>query len=230
MQIHRWWSGRIGWLRGRWAWATRNRLFWCNVLMIGILLVTLMRPGPSDLRLRILGTILQIVGIVTVWYDLTATAQRFKKDGMVGRTLLWLKEVFRGRNVVLEVHAAEMVITGFDARATVRRKMDAALPVDKRLEAVEYNITQVDKDLDDAFNKISKSTAETKGQLADETAARELAIGEVKRDIEGATVGHYPLLVFGVVWLATGVFVATLSEELWLTLAGRWGELWARAF
>lgn len=44
--------------------------------------------------------LLQLIGVFTVWFDLTSTARKFGKGGFVRRTLPWLQAFF-GRDVVL---------------------------------------------------------------------------------------------------------------------------------
>ena len=68
------------WFFRKWSWANENRLFWANfVLLVVVAAILFILPAPdaSDFRVRALGMVLQSIGVLTVWLDLTATARNF---------------------------------------------------------------------------------------------------------------------------------------------------------
>lgn len=72
----------MNWIKRKWSWAKQNPLFWCNfVFTAAIVAVVWAWPAPeaSDFRVKLLGMVLQLVGILTVWHDLTAAARHFGK-------------------------------------------------------------------------------------------------------------------------------------------------------
>jgi len=118
-------------LRAKWAWAREKPLFWANVVLIGVTaFIAILWPGPrvdgipSDLRLRLWGIALQVVGVVTVWRDLTGTAGHFGKAGFLAATLQWLKRGFGGRNVTVSLRGSMVTATGMSATIKVRRRID----------------------------------------------------------------------------------------------------------
>ena len=70
----------MNWVGRKWQWAMRNQLFWWNIVLIlaTIVFVFILRsPGESDFRVKTLGMVLQLIGVGTVWFDLTSTARAF---------------------------------------------------------------------------------------------------------------------------------------------------------
>jgi hypothetical protein len=73
--------------------------------------------------------VLQLIGVLTVWLDLTATARHFGKSGFMRPTWRWLKAGIFGRNVVLSASGASIGISGGRARMKVRRPIQAGAPL-----------------------------------------------------------------------------------------------------
>ena len=95
----------MNWIKRKWSWAKQKPLFWSNLLFLtAIMAVIWVWPAPSasDLRVRLLGMVLQLVGILTVWHDLTAAARHFGKGGPLSffsSTGKWLKAGLFGATI-----------------------------------------------------------------------------------------------------------------------------------
>lgn len=222
----------MGWLRRKWVWAKEKPLFWGNLGLLaisGLLIFVWPGPplptGPSDLRLRTWGMLLQLLGVLTVWFDLTSTARQFGKGGFVRRTLVWLKAFF-GRSVVIEAAGAAIGIAGGRVRPKVRHPIQAHAPLSDRVAALETNVEKIDEDLDAAYREIDKRAAELDANIKAENAERDRAIREVKTSLEDAATGNFATLAFGVAWLAVGVLLATWAPEIVKIVGGEWGEVW----
>jgi hypothetical protein len=220
------------WLRRRWAWAKANRLLWFNLVLIVISgLVIFICPGPtlatgpSDVRLRTWGLLLQLIGVVTVWLDLTRTARKFGKGGFVRHTLSWLK-AYLHLGVAVEAGVGETAIIGDRARAKVRRPIQANAPLPDRVTTVETVIAQIDDDLDAAYREIDERASDLGAKIEAEGEQRGRAISEVTKSLEDAVAGNLATLAFGVVWLAAGIVIATLAPEIAKIVGGQWREVW----
>lgn len=221
-------------IKQKWSWAKQNPLFWGNLLILAASLAVIWlwpAPDASDFRVRLLGMVLQLVGILTVWHDLTAAARHFGKGGPLSffvSTWEWLKAGIFGPPTISLGGSASVGLDVITGRGGARQpvKPDAALAV--RVAALEANLAQIDADLDRALKEIDERTSELKTEISAEAAAREHSINDVKRSLENTATGNYAPLAFGAFWLAVGVVVATLAPEIALAAAGRWGELWAK--
>ena len=220
------------WLCRKWAWAKENPLFWANlVLMVisGLLIFVWPGPalatGPSDLRLRTWGMLLQLLGVFTVWFDLTGTARSFGKGGFVRHTLVWLKAFF-GRSIVIGAAAGAIGIAGGRARGKARRPLQPNAPLPDRVATLETNVEKIDEDLDAAYREIDKHSDELNARIAAEIGERDRAIREVKTSLEDTATGNLATLAFGAAWLAIGVVLATWAPEIVKVVGGKWDEVW----
>lgn len=224
----------MGWIKRKWNWAKQNPLFWCNFVFIAAIVAVIWAwpaPNASDFRLKLLGMVLQLVGILTVWHDLTAAARHFGKGGPLSffaGTREWLKAGIFGSPTIALGGSASVGLVVSTGRGKARQpvKPDAALAV--RVAALEANLAQIDADLDSVFKEIDERTSELKTKISAETTAREHSINEVKRSLENTATGNYAPLAFGAFWLAVGVVLATLAPEIALAAAGRGSEVFAR--
>ncbi|WP_157731124.1 hypothetical protein [Variovorax sp. HW608] len=178
-------------------------------------------PGPRticqapDLGLRVWGMLLQLIGAWTVWADLTSTAGQFGKTGIAKRFFLWLREPFRKASTsIVAAGVSATGAAGAFANATIRRNPLPGRGIEERFAAVEFNIEQLTKELTETNRSIQTLGAKQRAELADTTARLQSELGSVRASLEETATGNYPKLLFGLVWLAVGIVVATLSPEL----------------
>lgn len=221
------------WLRRKWAWANENRLFWANMALIaisGLLIFAWPGPtlatGPSDLRLRTWGLLLQLIGVVTVWLDLTRAARQFGKDGFARHTLVWLKRGLLGQRVVIGAIGSAMGSAVGRARGRVRQTIQPTAPLPDRVATLEAYVGQIDQEFDGAYKEIDQRADDLDSKIKAENEERGAAIGEIKKSVEEAATGNLATLAFGVVWLACGILLSTLAPEIVKIAAGQWCDVW----
>jgi hypothetical protein len=211
------------WVRRKWKWAKQNPLFWANIFLALLCYVVVFEwpaPGQSDFRVRILGLVLQIVGVVTVWHNLTKNARQFGKGDLTRRTWIWLKAGFIGRRAVIGAVTAEAAAAAMSARAKVRRPINSDAPLPDRVANLEQNFAQLDDDLDSAYREIDRQAAQLRTEVKTEIAERKQADNALKCEIAEVAAGNYTILLFGVVWLCVGLLLASLAPEIVKTFSG----------
>jgi hypothetical protein len=205
------------WLSRKTRWAAENPLFWWNLaLVLAAVAVVLIWPSPKagDFRVKTLGMALQLLGVVSVWLDLTATAREFGKGGVLKRTWKWLQRGLGGGNVIVAATGNALAAFTGRARAKVRHSINSSASLPDRVAGLEQLVGQVDADLDGAYREIDHRVSEVNGQLAKERSARESSISDVKRSLERAAAGNYSTLLFGAAWLFVGVVLSTWAPEI----------------
>lgn len=214
----------VSWLARKANWAAENRLFWWNLaLVFACVAVIFVWPSPNagDFRLKTLGMVLQLIGIATVWFDLTATARDFGKGGIFKRTWKWLRRGFGPQDVIGSATGISAATMTGKMRPKLRNTIDPTAPLPDRVAGLEAFVGQVDADLDSAYREIDTRAAELNVKLDEERSAREGSISEVKRSLERATAGNYSTLLFGAVWLFVGVVLSTWAPEIAKQIAGQ---------
>ncbi len=224
----------LNFLRSKWAWAAEKPLFWANLVLIGGTLLWVFvytgpvtETGPSDFRLRTWGMVLQLLGAVTVWRDLTDSARKFGKGDFLKSTWEWLKGCFFGRNITLQIDSAAHFHAGGSIRMTVRSVLPPNATLEARIQALECNLAEIDKGLGEANKEIRAQTAKLKEQLGEESKKREEAHKELQKDLHDAIVGNYTKLAFGAAWVFVGIVVSAWAPEIAKIVAGQWPQVWA---
>jgi len=91
------------------------------------------------------------------------------------------------------------------------------------LAAVERNIKFIDDDLGKVESALDAERRAREIAVRDEKDERVQAVESVKNSIKEATAKTLPFSMFGVIWLALGVFLSGTSPEL-----ERWVHLLAK--
>lgn len=213
------------WVSGKWRLVKSNPFLWANLALLVITLMLISWPGPSDLRLRSWGMFLQILGIYTVWDDLTKITRKYDKGHYWRNTWEWLKK-FRNKPILAVAGCSALNVSGSSNRATQRRAINSDALLIDRVSALEANIGYIDKDLSSAYREMDVQKAGLERKIAANKQAADTAIRKVEIDLVDAVVGNATQLAFGAAWLAVGVIIATLSNETWRCLTGNCRMVW----
>lgn len=202
-------------------WAKRNPLFWANLAIAG-LLASLIWHSTSDLHVRALGVILELIGVATVWSDLTRSAKKAGRGGVVRGTLDWLRQGVRGRTT----HIAAGTLSGgwsiLGGRASLRRGVSEEADLAMRVSALEQNLAALDRELGQTHDQVQRIETETKRAIEQEKEARKTSFEKLQSDLTDYASGSYATLLFGVVWLCVGMVLSGFSGEvLWLIQLSR---------
>lgn len=213
----------MNWIRRKWTIAKQNKLLWWNLLLVSCTWVVIFgypAPTGADLRLRIWAMVLQLVGVVTVWADLTGAANAFKRDGIFKRTKSWLRALC-GVPVTLSAN-----MTGSFPGLTVSVRASQRIPakpdatIDERVATLEANAAYMDVEIAGAYSHTDKKTSELQEKINQESQTRTHEHAVLKKSLEDLAVGNYAVLLFGVVWLGAGVCLSSLAPEIVKIVAG----------
>lgn len=222
-------------IRGRLRVAKENPLFWYNILLIqGTVLIAIVFPGPvidhtpSDFRIRAWGMVLQLVGALTVWRDLTESARSFGRPSFFHNTMEWMKRLAFGNPVATGSACLPIVINVVGSGTTGRRSTPpAGAPIEERVAVLEYNLGQLDGDLARDSQRITTLDIHLQERIQEETTARKIGDSQLKKTLHDAVIGNYASLVFGAVWVAVGIVISALAPEIAKIVAGKWPQVWA---
>jgi hypothetical protein len=217
----------------KWAWACQKKLFWANIALVSITIaVVFVWPGPvvsgtpSDFRVRAWGMVLQLLGVYTVWRDLTGTAREFGEESIMGGTWTWLKQGFNPKTIILCASGCASAGSVGSARATVRAGIDSNASVDGRIAALERYVQQIDADVAGAFSEIRLTENKISEKFDQKSSVLERSIRATETRLRSAVIGNYPVLLFGAVWLAFGIILSSIAPEIAKVVAHQYQATW----
>ena len=197
----------------QWRWAKRNPLFWCNmalVIAVGALLIVV----SSDLQVRFVGAALELIGVATVWHDLSRAVRKTGAKGVWVRTLDWLRAGVRGATQHVSVGTLGRTHSFLGGHATLRHMVGPDAPVEERIAGIEKNVEQLYKQLQETRESLDKAVNDATKAIAFERETREQQLSAVQGDLVDFATGSYSTLLFGVVWLCVGLLLSAFSQEI----------------
>ena len=173
-------ANSIRWIVRKWQWAKENPYFWLNLVLILVTAcLTCLWPGPtidgvqSDLRIRLWGGFLQLLGAYTVWRDLVGTESMFSKGTFLSRTAHWLKRGLLGNYTVTGFAASVMQSTTARAHGRVRWTVDATKSLESRVSSLEANVSYIDDELTGIQKEMQSLENSLTHKIQSETITRE---------------------------------------------------------
>ena len=206
----------VPWTRslGRWLWEAR--LAW---LAVGTLLAAalVIADNPAEPRIRVMGLVLQILGIGTVAWGIRTTRKLFGRPGIVVLMRRWLANFPRYGGRTISVGATMAATSAVRGRGfiTTRAADDS---VEARLDALEKNVEHVNDRISGLQAEMDQKADEHRCALPEEREARSREAGELRERLEATETGGLHVSAVGAVWLTLGVALSTAAPELarWL--------------
>jgi hypothetical protein len=183
---------------------------WTIVFLAAVTSLVLAWPEPTELLMRGWGTVLHLIGIATVVVDIANTRERFGLPGWATA----VREFFFGNSVVLNARLGRIGTRGFPPRLMTRAHASPDANVAQRLDAVEQNLGRLDAEVGDVWSSLTKARVDFEDGLAVEREERQRAFERVGESLRGAMTEDKSVLVFGAVWLAVGLLLATFAKEI----------------
>lgn len=228
--ITRKWTWTRLFITRKWAWAKENNLFWLAVALLIFTGVCLRHPGPilgfgpPDFALRAWGMALQLVGVVTVWHDLTTTGKAFGKTNWFKYTAQWLKKGILDRPIVHSISATSGGYLTATCRGSVLHSVRADASLEERIIDIEKRLEKSDEEIAALSIKLDDQKSEIDQRVLDQEKNIENNKKTMESRLEEITSGNYMILSFGVVWLVIGMFLSTWAPELAKFIVGFQGN------
>lgn len=188
-------------------------LFWITslVLVIAVIAAIWLRCEPA---FRWAGLFLQIIGILTVAYNIRDTRARFHRPGLLALTTQWLGRRPRfGTSVT--IGAAGFSSGGANSRARGDIWHNAASnAVEARLDAVEKNLFRVKNQFHELERETDKRLERQSKALEQEKQDRARADEGISEKLKAWAVGGLHVSTIGVLSFLVGAIMSTGSTEL----------------
>jgi hypothetical protein len=169
---------------------------------------------PSDLHLRAWSAFLQLLGVATVWTDLTGTANSFGRGSIWTRTWQWLKTGLFGKNIILSGTGSSSGSSSASGRIKVRWPINATASLPERIYILELNLQKIDESLDAFYKEFDKFSAKLNTNIAKEVQERQQVFRILESRLNEALTGNFTVLAFGAIWLAVGIVIGMFASEI----------------
>lgn len=204
-------------------WAFEPRLLWASLACL-IVTAVVLAPHPNlPLRLaglkheqviRWWGVALQMVGILAVLNDLRSLQKQFGLESASTWLRRWLAR-WPSRNVSIKlegVGAATATASAALSRGYVGPGHAASY--EARISALEQHAHHLMVELDRVWGTVAADRLERQQAVAIEAAERAQGHSNLADRLKKATTESIPFSLFGLLWLAVGVFLSSTSMEV----------------
>ena len=173
--------------------------------------------SSNEVRLRIAGMILQLLGLATVAVGLSQLRRRFKRPSVLEKIVAWLRRVGAvfARPKSVTVHAGT-VLSGVTLAGAgrVRQTLAPDAPHERRLSLLEDNLELLQKQVDDGLEQLHGRIQQLGTQIDRDAHERRREKEQAEQLVAEVAVGGLHLEVVGLLWLALGVIGTSMPTEI----------------
>lgn len=182
------------------------------VVLVAFVIILLL--GSSEETIKIVGMVLQLLGILTVIYGIEETRKLFGHPSTVASSWQWLKRFppFGGRTIYTTAKFSGS--SSLSARGRVSTKVDPNTSVESRIEALENDIERLHERISMTENEIDSKFRKHKQDLEGERSTRESEDQKILTKLEATEMGGVHISAMGAVWLFVGVILSSIPKEL----------------
>ena len=204
----------IQWPRRALAWLMRARLPMFTVLVVMLALTLSLCVWKTEPSVRVSGLLLQLLGIAAAAVGIRDTLRMFGKPSFLEQVRLWLKAVPGLKPRTVSISATGSIGMSASAKAHVWRGAGTDPTLESRISAAEANLKELYERANAAESAFDAHVRDSKHRLREESDARQEADRQLHLKIEAASTDGLHLAAVGVVWLACGVVMSTVPNEL----------------
>jgi hypothetical protein len=185
-----------------------------TALVVLLALATSLYYWQTEPGVRISGLLLQILGIAAAAVGIRDTRRMFEKPSFLEQVRTWFKAVPGLKPCTVSASGCSTSSTSASAKAHVWRGAGTNPTLESRLSAAEANLDELFKRVNTAESAFDVHVRASEQRLREEVDARKEADRQLYLKIEAASTDGLLLAAVGVVWLACGVVMSTVPNEL----------------
>jgi uncharacterized protein (TIGR04206 family) len=180
--------------------------------------------GCVEKDFRLLGMLLQLVGVLTVAKVLIDSGRLFKKPTFRERIAQYFKR-FPRRHVPIHGSLSAQEEGHDIARVRVFVSPSPDTPLEKRVEMLEEKTKNLFSEVDELGEKIRAQSDGLALKITEEVTQRKAGQRAFEEQLESAIIGGSHVEWWGVIFFIVGIILASTSPELagWLQSSGNCG-------
>lgn len=216
----------INWIHRLAVWASRDaKDAWISILPVLVITgCAWLISGLNEQGVRISGLLLELLGILVVAKGLSESRKLFGRPSLYQSLLKWTERRprFGAPKYVLNAEGGCFAVNGGDSVMTHGFVGTSAHTLDERVTLLERRLNLADAQIQEGRRKLEEETTNRMEAINLEEVARIAGDAVVRKQLEEAVVGGINLETTGIVWLACGVTLSSLSQELacWVNKLG----------
>jgi hypothetical protein len=204
--VFNWVTRILRWLLRAWL-----AVFAVAIVGVAIAISLLLHTEPA---IRVAGLFLQLLGLAAAALGIRDTRRMFGKPSFLQSIRNWVSSWPRFKPKPQYVNLSGSASIGSSASATVWHGAGSGASIEKRVDAIEANLREVEGRVRTAESNISTNERAFKGMLHQEAEERAAQDQILHGKIEAASTDGLRLAAAGAFWLAVGVVLSTASPEL----------------
>lgn len=196
------------------AWAMRARLVIFTASVIALALLAPLLYVQTEPSVRISGLVLQLLGISAAAVGIRDTRRMFGKPSFLQLVRTWFKSIPGLRPHVASASCSSSLSLTSSAKGYAWRGPGSEPTIESRLAAAEQNLAGLRSRVDQADSELDTHVRASEQNLRNERDSRVEGDRQLHLKIEAASTDGLHLAALGAAWLAVGVVMSTIPNEL----------------
>lgn len=202
------WPRRLLW------WLLRVRLAIFCAAVVVLALAASLAHFQSEPSIRISGMLLQLLGISAAAIGIRDTRRMFGKPSFLQLARNWLQTIPGIKPQVVNLSGSAKLSFSATAKAHLWHGAGQEPTVESRLSAAESNLLELYNRANAAESAFDNHVRAAKQSLQEEKNARTEEDRQLHLKIQAASTDGLHLAAVGAVWLASGVIMSSIPNEL----------------
>lgn len=202
-------------LRDTGQWVGKDlAVFWLPTLPILIAVEIIRLYGESEPSIRITGMVLQILALVPLVQGIIQIREIYELPGFRNYIKgVWERRPRLKKNMSLQSSMVSK-FTGYSSGLTMRKPINPDDSLEKRIEALEYNIHQMEIDFKEQIASERESIRKIHGEINAKIDEQGRSSKKLELNVKSIHIDGIILSAAGIIWLFFGIFLSSTSVEL----------------
>ena len=202
--------------RELWHWlGGRLKYIWLAVALLLAAALIAFAPPPDEQRIRVVGWLMELCGLLTVAWDIARTREHFRLPGVVEAAAAWW--VRRPRFTVQTTSVSADLRGSFAVASAggLSAEIGVSVPtIEQRLAALEGEFVGIKSRVGGVEDELRREVQARMAQIAHESATRNREVERIEAAMSEAHTGGLYLSGVGLAWLAVGLTLSTVPGEI----------------
>jgi hypothetical protein len=205
-------------LKAIWNWLKEANVVWLLVSVMGVALLGAFGAEANEARVRLTGWVLELFGLGTVAWGIRETRRQFGRPSILRIARDWVAR-YPMPSPIVPSRGITGTIGMVEEHDTAQAIGVVHTPsLEGRIIALENNLRSIGERVDHVELALDQEAHTRQAALSQERRSREAQNQLIRRQLEAVETGGLDISSVGLVWLALGLTLSTIPNELlyWL--------------